>query len=110
MSDSKKSLFAPVGQAMMLGLPILATGKTIAIFDASQVPEGCDLYVQPKDSRLKLEIEVANDNCLHFKELAMKRGGKMLRMRRLLRELQQPACGLAPDLVAKIEKLLQEED
>jgi hypothetical protein len=109
MSDSK-NLFAPVGKAMMLGVPELATGKTIVIFDASQVPEGCDLYVQPSVGRLKLEVEVANDNCLHFKELALKRGGKMLSMRRLLRELQQPASGLAPDLVAKIEKLLQEED
>lgn len=28
---------------------------------------GCELYVQPKDSRLTLEIQVANDNALHWK-------------------------------------------
>lgn len=57
----------PVGKAVMLGTPILATGKTIAIFDASQVPEGCELYVKPSVGRLTCEVEVANANALHWK-------------------------------------------
>lgn len=65
----KKSLVAPVGKAMMLGLPILQTGKTIAIFDESQVPEGTELYVQPSEGRLKLEVQVANDNATKWRKL-----------------------------------------
>lgn len=75
----------PVGKAMMLGLPILATGKTIAIFDADQVPEGCDLYVQPKDSRLSLELEVANENAAHHQAECVKRGNRLHRQRSILR-------------------------
>jgi len=29
---------------------------------------GCELYVQPKDSRLNLEVKVANANALHWKK------------------------------------------
>lgn len=57
-----------VGKAVMLGSQLMATGKTIAIFDASRVPEGCELYVEPSVDRLKMEVVVANDNALHWKE------------------------------------------
>lgn len=73
---------------MMLGLPILATGKTIAIFDASQVPEGSELYVTPSDSRLSLEVEVANENAAHHKQVCDRRGNDIHNYRKLLRAVQ----------------------
>src|SRR6185437_13785358 len=75
----------PVGKAMMLGLPILNTGKTIAIFEASQVPEGAELFVTPSNSRLSLELEVANENAAHHKKVCEERGEKLHNYRKILR-------------------------
>lgn len=66
MSDSKKSLLEPVGIAQ--AMQGTNGGFTMAVFQASQVPVDCELYVQPKDSRLRLEVEIANENALHWKD------------------------------------------
>lgn len=68
MPDSKNSLLSPVGKVLCQAQT--ATGEMIGIaqVNLSLAPVGCELYVQPKDSRLKLEVEVANENALHWQE------------------------------------------
>lgn len=64
--EKKNSLFQPVGKAQAM------TGTngawTMAVFEGSQVPVDAELYLQPSEGRLRLEVEVANDNALHWKE------------------------------------------
>lgn len=107
--EKKNSLLQPVGKAVMLGLPMLETGKTIAIFEASQVPVDAELYVHPKDSRLMLEVEVANENASHWYAHLAASHAKNKKLRQMLRKLQLPASGLSPDLVAEIGRLLEVE-
>lgn len=107
MSDSKKSLLSPVGKAVACQVVNGMTTMTVAVFDASQVPEGSELYVQPKDSRLRLEVEVANDNAAHHRKVAIDRGEWISQARKLFRELQSPAAGLAPDLLNKINAFME---
>ena len=68
MSEQKNSLLNSVGKAESFGKDLFPTGKTIAVFEASQVPVGTELFVQPSDSRLTLEVLVANDNAKHWKD------------------------------------------
>lgn len=65
-NNEKNSLLNPVGKVICLAQT--ASGETIGIaqVNASLAAVGCELYVQPKDSRLKLEVEVANENALHW--------------------------------------------
>lgn len=114
--EEKKSLFAPVGKAQKFRSMNGEVTMTLAIFDASQVPEGSDLYVQPKDSRLKLEIEVANDNALHWKNalgLANERNRQQRKENRDLRTFMQDlldsgviSCG---DRRKKAREILKED-
>lgn len=66
--SEKISLLSSVGKVLCQAQT--ATGVTIGIaqVDLSLAPVGSELYVQPKDSRLKLEVEVANENALHWQE------------------------------------------
>lgn len=79
----------PVGKAQSLDL-ITSTGLklTTACFLASDVPEGTELFVQPKDSRLSLELEVANENAAHHRQQCVKRGDELHRYRKLLRAVK----------------------
>lgn len=40
---------------------------TMAVFPASEVPIGTELFTHSKNSRLQLQVEVANDNAQHWK-------------------------------------------
>lgn len=65
MTEPVKSILAPVGVAS----PMTGTPQwTMAVFDAKDVPAGTELYVQPSEGRLKLEVEVANENAVHWRQ------------------------------------------
>lgn len=66
MTENKKSVLNPIGKVICAAQA--ATGGTIGIaqVDLSLAPEGTELYVQPSEGRLKLEVEVANDNALKW--------------------------------------------
>lgn len=69
MSNSEKnSLLNPVGKVLCLAQTM--TGETIGIaqVNASLAPVGSELFVQPSVGRLKLEVEVANENALHWQD------------------------------------------
>lgn len=92
MTKEKNSLLNPVGKASpMPGTP----AWTMAIFEANTVPEGTELFVQPKDSRLTLEIQVANDNALHwhtaYKNLA-ERHSQLRQSHSFLKEEHRITC------------------
>ena len=61
--DSKLN---PVGK-VICAMPQDGVAIGIAQVDLSLAPVGCELYVQPSEGRLKLEVEVANDNAMHWK-------------------------------------------
>ncbi|MNQ24773.1 hypothetical protein D3C85_379770 [compost metagenome] len=88
MSDSN-SVLRPVGKVICEAM--VATGGTIGIaqVNLSLAPVGCELYVQPKDSRLKLEVEVANDNALHWQEGLRKANTRNSEVRSELRRCQE---------------------
>ena len=67
MSDSK-SVLAPVGKVICEAM--VATGGTVGIaqVDISRAPVGSELFVQPSVGRLRLEVEVANENALHWQD------------------------------------------
>lgn len=67
-TSEKNSLIAPVGKVICLAET--ANGGTIGIaqVNVSLAPVGTELYLQPSEGRLKLEVEVANDNALHWQE------------------------------------------
>lgn len=48
---------------------------------------GCELYVQPSEGRLKLEVEVANDNAMHWKHTLMTCQAQKKRLREALRKI-----------------------
>ena len=105
--EKKNSLLSPVGKADPM--PGTNGAFTMAVFEASQVPVGVELYLQPKDSRLRLEVEVANDNASHWHGHLVASHAKSKKLRQMLRKLQLPESGLAPDLVAEIGRLLEVE-
>lgn len=80
-----KSVLSPVGIVSSITTgPLIRGGATtigIAHIDLSLAPVGSELYVQPKDSRLKLEVEVANDNALHWKDGLNKANERSARLR-----------------------------
>ena len=76
---------------------------------------GCELYVQPKDSRLKLEVEVANENAMHWKGNLEKAHNansalrkEVRQMATLLRRLAQVPTGLNAEEVKEIRDLVGE--
>lgn len=83
----------PMGRASLVpGM----TQTTMCVFSAASVPVGTELFVQPKDSRLMLEVEVANENAAHHKQISEKRGNEIHNYRRLLRGVR--ALFLAHDI------------
>lgn len=96
MSNSEKnSLLNPVGKVLCLAQTM--TGETIGIaqVNASLAPVGCELFVQPSVGRLKLEVEVANENALHWQDglrkanvLAAELRTEKYRLRDLLRAVK----------------------
>lgn len=49
---------------------------------------GSELYATPSDSRLSLEVEVANENAAHHKQVCDRRGNDIHNYRKLLRAVQ----------------------
>lgn len=41
---------------------------TMAVFPATEVPIGTELFTHAKNSRLQLQVEVANENAQHWKK------------------------------------------
>ena len=69
MSTSEKnSLLNQVGKVLCQAQT--ASGEMIGIaqVNLSLAPVGTELFVQPKDSRLTLEVLVANENAKHWKD------------------------------------------
>lgn len=85
----KSKLREPVGKVS--ALPDLTTGKMtgVAIIDLDLAPEGSELYVQPSVSRLTLEVEVATDNALHWRDQLSKSQDNYRAVRDSLREAQR---------------------
>lgn len=65
---SNCNLNQPVGTVLCIAETAMGGRIGIAHVDANLAPTGTKLYVQPKDSRLNLEVEVANDNALHWQQ------------------------------------------
>lgn len=69
-TQNKHSLLTPVG--VVAAIPTstaIRGGQTmigVAHIDLSLAPVGTELFVQPSESKLRLEIEVANENALHW--------------------------------------------
>ncbi len=66
--EEKNSVLKPVGKVLCVAQT--ATGGMIGIaqVDINLAPVGTELFVQPSEGRLKLEIEVANENALHWQK------------------------------------------
>lgn len=100
---------APVGKVTAMKVEFPQIGEMtigIAQVDLNLAPVGSELFVTPSDKRLMLELEVANENAAHHQQQCVKRGDALHVYRKLLRKLAQPASGLAPDLVAEINRTL----
>lgn len=94
--SNKNSLLEPVGTVSRV--PDLE-GRAIGIclVDLSLAPVGSELYVQPKDSRLKLEVQVANDNALHWRDGLIEANNRCAELRTELyrcRDLMRKAYAL----------------
>lgn len=112
MTQNKKSVLNPVGkaQAILVG----ETTMTMVLCDQSLVPVGTELYVKPSEGRLKLEIEVANDNALKWQNAlgTQQARNKQLRVEvRQARELLRRCASfqLNPDLNGAIEQFLLQD-
>lgn len=97
--EQKKSLTLPV--AVAEAMPGTNGGFTMAVFPADQVPVGCELYVQPKGSRLRLEVEVANENALHWKDGLQKANERNSNLRKRL--------AIAEALLGRVNKVMSHE-
>lgn len=107
MSNEKNSLLEPVGKVLCLAETPNGSMIGIAQVNASLAPVGSELYVQPKDSRLKLEVAVANENALHHKKVCEDRGEWIHKARKLLRRAQEN--GMPSVLAEDIKKFLAGE-
>lgn len=112
MTQNKNSVLNPVGkaQAILVG----ETMMSMVLCDQSLVPVGTELFVQPSEGRLKLEIKVANDNALKWQNAldVQQERNKQLRDK-LIKALAflQRAESLLPcsPLRRDVYKFLQEE-
>lgn len=69
--EEKKSLLNPVGKVTTIKYNFPGIGEMTlgtALIDLSLAPEGSELYVQPSEGRLRLEVEVANDNAQNWRK------------------------------------------
>lgn len=102
--EKKNSLFQPVGKAQaMTGTNV---AWTMAVFEGSQVPVDAELYLQPSEGRLKLEVEVANDNALHWHNNLVATQGKYKLARMRVRQLERRKISLEAELKRAKEMLL----
>lgn len=111
--EEKKSLLNPVGVVRKIQTYPSGT-MGIAVVDLSLAPAGSELYVQPSEGRLRLEVEVANDNATKWKNAlgAEQERNKQLRDEvRQARELLRRCASfqLNPDLNGAIEQFLLQD-
>lgn len=85
----KSKLREPVGKVSTLLDPTTGKMTGVAIVNLDQAPEGSELYVQPNDSRLALEVEVATENALHWRDQLSKSQENYRAVRDSLREAQK---------------------
>lgn len=62
MADTR---IEPVGTASALPG---TSAWTQAVFNANEVPVGSELYLHKQEGRMRMELEVANENALHHAE------------------------------------------
>lgn len=114
MNRDKKSVLNPVGK-VVCRLETPHGGTTgIAQVDLSLAPVGTELYVQPSEGRLKLEIEVANDNALAWQKAL---SAEQVRNKQLRTDLQEARAllqrsgsfELNADLNHRIEQFLRQD-
>ena len=117
MPQNHHSLLNPVGIVAKIPTGPMTRGEQtmigIAHIDLSLAPEGTELFVQPSEGRLKLEIEVANDNALKWQDALKEQVARSTRLRCDLdkaRTLLRRAASftLYPDLQRDIDALLRE--
>lgn len=85
--EQKNSLLDPVGKVLCQAQTAGGGMIGIAQVNLSLAPVGCELYVQPSEGRLKLEVEVANDNAMHWKHTLMTCQAQKKRLREALRKI-----------------------
>lgn len=90
----KSKLREPVGKVSALPDPTTGKMTGVAIIDLDLAPEGSELYVQPSVSRLTLEVEVAVDNAIHWRESLAKAQRELRHVRGQLREAHSVFQGL----------------
>lgn len=69
--QDKRSLLNPVGKVTTIKYNFPGIGEVTlgtALIDLSLAPEGSELYVQPSEDRLRLEVEVADANASGWKK------------------------------------------
>lgn len=111
MTQNQHSLLNPVGkaQSILVGTKTM----TMVLCEPSVVPEGTELFVQPSEGRLKLEVEVANDNAQKWKachQSQLEANSVILKKLSVARTLLRRAASftLNPDLQRDIDALLRE--
>lgn len=115
--EEKKSLLNPVGKVTTIqydfpGIGMMTLGT--ALIDLSLAPEGTELFVQPSESRLRLEVEVANDNATKWKKALNQQQDFNVQLRIDLREARAllrrcASFDLNPDLNGSIERFLAKD-
>lgn len=109
-NNQPRSLLSPVGIAS----PLTGTPNwTMAVFEKDLVPEGTELFVQPSEGRLKLEVEVSNENAIKWQSALKEQVARSTRLRCDLdkaRVLLRRAASfnLTPELQRDIDALLRE--
>jgi hypothetical protein len=69
--SEQNSVLNPVGKVQTMTVTFPQIGEMtigVAHVDLNRAPEGSELYVHPKEGRLKLEVDVANANALGWKQ------------------------------------------
>lgn len=93
----------------------VATGGMIGIaqVDLSLAPVGSELYVQPSEGRLRLELEVANDNAMSWKRSLetqhtanTKLRQRCARLEALLRNLAEEPTALNEEELIQVKTLI----
>lgn len=99
-NNQPRSLLKPVGIAS----PLTGTPNwTMAVFEKDLVPEGTELFVQPSDSRLCLEVEVSNDNAMHWKDRLEKANAHITQLKQRA-QLAENKAGLCQLFIEDLEE------
>lgn len=113
------SALQPVGRVSTMKVTFPKIGEVtigVAHVDLNRAPEGSVLYVHPSVGRLTCEVEVANNNALHWKdglskanELNAELRMQLNRARGFLRRSLEFNCAHTAALDSEITKFLSGE-